>query len=90
MTPKTLRALIIDPDPHTLADAAGVLTGRGFRVAGRIAPDDALEYVRRARPNVVLLAESVWKEGWGLEFRRAAPGTVVVPLGRHPETAVVA
>lgn len=90
MNPKTLRALIIDPDPRVLADAAGVFAGRGFRVAGRIAPDDALEYVRRARPNVVLLGESFWKEGWGPEIRRVAPGTVVVPLGRRPEAAGVA
>jgi hypothetical protein len=90
MLDKTLRALVIDPDPRALADAAGVLAGRGFRVAGRTAPDDALEYVRRARPNVVLLGETFWKDGWGAEIRNAAPGTVVVPLDRRPETAVVA
>jgi len=90
MLHKTLRALIIDPDPRVLADAAGILAGRGFRVAGRIAPDDALDYVRRARPNVVLLGENFWKDGWGAEIRGAAPGTLVVPLDRRAETAVVA
>lgn len=90
MLNKTLRALVIDPDPRVLADVAGVLAGRGFRVAGRIAPDDALEYVRRARPNVVLLGEAFWKDGWAPQLRGAAPGTVVVPLDRRPETAVVA
>jgi hypothetical protein len=90
MLPKTLRALIIDPDPRAIADAAGVLAGRGFRVAGRTAPDDALDYVRRARPNVVLLGEAFWKEGWAPQLRGAAPGIVVVPLDRRPEAAVVA
>jgi len=91
MPAKTLRALVIDPDPRVLADAVRVLAHKGFHVAGRITPDDAVEYVRRARPDVVLLGLPFWEQGWGPEFLAAAPETVVIPIvGNAAEPAEVA
>jgi hypothetical protein len=77
---KTLRALVIDPDARALTDAVRLLTRRGFHVAGRITPVDSLEYVRRARPDVVLLGLPFWEEGWGTEILGVSPETVVLPI----------
>jgi hypothetical protein len=79
MSDKTLRALVIDPDPRVLADAVRALAHRGFHVAGRITPDDSLDYVRRARPHVVLLGRTFWEQGWATEILVASPETVILP-----------
>jgi hypothetical protein len=78
--PNALRALVIDPDLRALTTAVRTLAHQGFHVAGRITPDDSLDYIRRARPNVVLLGAPFWGEDWASRIRTASPRTVVVPL----------
>lgn len=73
-----LRALVIDPDFSALSRASGLLK-HGFRIVARRSPADALDYVARARPDLVLLAPSFWQEGWGAEILAASPETVVLP-----------
>ena len=77
---KPLRALVIDPDAGALTDAVRHLVRKGFHVAGRMTPVDSLEYVRRARPNLVLLGRTFWDQGWGPEILAASPETVVMPV----------
>lgn len=79
MTPRPLRALVLDPDPRAFADVVATLAPKGFHVAARLAPDDSLDYVRRTRPNVVLLGRPYWEDGWMARIQAASPGTVVVP-----------
>ena len=83
MSDKILRALVMDPDPQVVAGAVRLLVQKGFHVAGRITPVDSLEYVRRARPDVVLLGLPFWEEGWGTKIQGASPKTVVLPIVGH-------
>ena len=85
MSDTTLRALVIDPDPRVLADAVRVLALNGFRVAGRITPEDSLDYIRRARPHVALLGRTFWEEGWGAEILAASPETVILPVRKYAD-----
>jgi hypothetical protein len=85
MSDKALRALVIDPDPRVLANAVRVLAHKGIHVAGRITPEDSLDYVRRAAPDVVLLGLTFWEAGWGPEFLAASPETVVIPIVGNSE-----
>ena len=87
MSAKTLRALVIDPDPRVLADAVRALVRQGIHVAGRTTPEDSLEYVRRARPNVVLLGRPFWEQGWRAEILGASPATLVLPIAGWSEAA---
>lgn len=80
-----LRALVIDPDPTVLANIVHVLAHKGFHVATRLTPDDSLNYVRRSRPEVVLLALPFWEEGWSSEILAASPETVVIPVVGSPD-----
>ena len=86
MSDKALRALVIDPDPRVLANAVRVLAHKGIHVAGRITPDDSLDYVKRARPDVVLLGLGYWEQGWGSEILAVSPETVVIPVVGNSET----
>jgi hypothetical protein len=85
MSDNILRALVIDPDPRVLADAVRVLTLKGFHVAGRLTPDDSLDYIRRARPHVALLGRTFWEEGWGVEILAASPETVILPVRKYAD-----
>lgn len=87
MSTLPLRALVIDSDPRVLADVARTLTHRGFRIAVHRSAVDALDYVRRARPDLVLLGVSLWQEGWATEILAIAPETVVVPVIGEPAVA---
>ena len=87
MSAPNLRALVIDADPGVLADVVRVLAPKGFHVATRLSPDDALDYVRRSKPNVVLLGVPYWDQGWGAKVVAASPGTVVVPAPRTADAA---
>lgn len=80
-----IRALIIDPDPRVLANVAHVLAHRGFRITARRSAEEAIDYVRRSRPDVVLLGVALWEEGWGTQILAAAPETVVVPVIGSPD-----
>ena len=80
-----LRALVIDPDPNVLANIVQVLAHKGFHVATRLTPDDSLNYVRRSRPEVVLLGLPFWEEGWSSEILAASPKTVVMPIAGASE-----
>jgi hypothetical protein len=75
-----MRALVMDPEPRVLADAVRVLARKGFHVAGRVTTDDSLEYIRRARPDLVLLGRPFWEQGWGHEILAVSPETVVLPI----------
>ncbi|HZE98885.1 MAG TPA: hypothetical protein VE981_17890 [Planctomycetota bacterium] len=75
-----LRALVIDSDPRVLANIVHVLAHTGFHVATRLGPDDSLNYVRRSRPDVVLLGLPFWEQGWGSDILAASPDTVVIPV----------
>ena len=90
MSHQILRALVIDPDPHVLANAVRMLAQKGIHVAARITPDDSLDYVKRARPNVVLLGRGFWNEGWRTEILAASPQTVVLPVHEPAPAAGVA
>ena len=79
MSAPTLRALVIDHDAHALAQVSDLLTRKGFRVSARATPGDALDYVRRARPDLVLLGSRFWENGWGVLLRSLAPQTPVFP-----------
>ena len=79
MSPKTLQALVIDPNIKILADLVRPLTRKGFRVSARTSPDDVLDYVRRSRPELVLLGRTFWQAGWAPRILAASPGTVVTP-----------
>jgi len=81
---KDMHALVIDPDPATLTRIAGLLD-HGFRISTRLSPADAMEYVARARPHVVLLGIDYWQDGWGSEILAASPETVVVPVLDIPD-----
>ena len=81
---KTLLALIINPNLKVLGDLVRPLSLKGFRIAARPAPEDALEYVRRARPDLVLLGAPYWQEGWARRIVDASPATVVVPVPVAP------
>ena len=85
MSEPTLRALVIDPDPRLIADAVRVLALNGFHVAGRITPEDSLEYIRRARPHVALLGRTFWDQGWGAEILAASPETVILPVRKFAD-----
>jgi len=85
MSDRTLRALVIDPNPRVLSNAVRVLSHKGIHVAGRLTPDDSLDYVRRAQPDVVLLGLTFWEEGWGPEILAVAPETVVIPIVGNSE-----
>ena len=80
-----LRALAIDPDPAVLAGVVRLLSPRGFHITARVSPDDTLDYVRRSRPNIVLLGRTYWEQGWGTRIRDASPGSVVVPSLESPD-----
>ena len=84
MLTKLLSALAIDRDPDILANIAHVLAHQGFRIATRTSPEDSLEYVRRARPHIVLLDLSFWQDGWGIEILDASPESVVIPVIGSP------
>lgn len=75
-----IRALIIEERPAALARIAATLAHPGFRVATRLSPADALEYVARTRPDLVLLGRSWWEAGWAVELLVASPETVVLPV----------
>lgn len=90
MPARTLRALVIDPDPRVLGEIVRALAPRGFRVAGRRTPDDTLDYVRRAQPDVVLLGRPFMTESWKTQIRGASPRTVVVPVPEGPDSASAA
>jgi len=79
MSPKTLQALVVDPNLGILADLVRPLTLKGFRVAARTTTDDVLDYVRRSRPELVLLGRPFWQAGWAPQILAASPGTVVAP-----------
>ena len=85
MPPKTLQALVIDPNLKVLIDLVRPLTLKGFRVAARTSPEDVLDYVRRSRPELVLLGRKFWQAGWAPEILAASPGTVVAPVAEVPE-----
>jgi hypothetical protein len=85
MSPKNLQALVIDPNLKVLADLVRPLTLKGFRVAARTSPEGVLDYVRRSRPQLVLLGRQFWQAGWGPEILAASPGTVVAPVAELPE-----
>ncbi len=88
MATKTLQALVIDPNLRILADLVRPLTLKGFRVAARTSPEGAIDYVRRSRPELVLLNRKYWEEGWAPEILAASPGTVVAPVAApEPEAA---
>ncbi len=75
-----MSALVIDPDPAALARIARTLGHHGLRIAVRRSPEDALEYVGRSRPDVVLLNIGYWEDGWGSEILAISPDTVVFPV----------
>ena len=79
-TSQSKTVLVIDPNPDALGEIVQVLAEDGFHIAGRISPVGSLEYLRRARPAVVLLALPFWEEGWGAEILEASPESVVVPV----------
>jgi len=81
---KDMHALVIDPDPATLTRIAGLLD-HGFRISTRLSPRDAMDYVARARPDVVLLGIDYWQDGWASEILAASPETVVVPVLDIPD-----
>ena len=85
MSPKKLQALVLDPNLRVLADLVRPLTLKGFRVAARTSPDGVLDYVRRSRPQLVLLARTFWQAGWAPQILAASPGTVVAPVADAPE-----
>lgn len=84
MLTKILSALAIDENRDVLANIAHILAHQGFRIAARTSPADSLDYVRRARPEIVLLGMSFWKEGWGIEILEASPESVVIPVIGSP------
>ena len=77
MSHKPLQALVMDANLKVLADLVRPLTLKGFRVAARTSPEGVLDYVRRSRPQLVLLGRTFWQEGWAPEILAASPGTVV-------------
>jgi len=85
MNPVPRTALVIDPDPSVLSRIAGTLAHSGLRIATRLSPEDALEYVARSRPDVVLLGIAYWQDGWGAEILAASPASVVLPVVDAPQ-----
>ena len=85
MSATTLQALVIDPNLKILADLVRPLTLKGFRVSARTSPDDVLDYVRRSRPELVLLGRKFWQAGWAPQILAASPGSVVAPVAELPE-----
>jgi hypothetical protein len=88
MTRKHPRALVIDRNLGVLAHLVRPLALKGFRIAARPTPEDALDYVRRSRPELVLLGQPYWRDGWITQIQAASPGTVVVPVPTAPTTGV--
>lgn len=75
-----MSALVIDPDPTVLTRVVRTLGHPGLRIAARLSPEDALEYVERSRPDIVLLGIRYWEDGWGPEILAVSPDTVVFPV----------
>jgi DNA-binding response OmpR family regulator len=80
MTPTPLRAVAIDTDTRALGTLAHNLTHRGYRLVARPAPAESLEYVRKVRPEIVLLGAAWWRDGWPEALRRASPRSVLLPI----------
>lgn len=87
MSIKSPRALLIDTNLKALSELVRPLAQKGFRIAARPSPEGAIDYIRRSRPDLVLLGARFWQEGLGREILAASPGTVVVPVPARPGAA---
>lgn len=79
-----IRVVLIDTDRAALTQAAHRLAHAGVHVVVRPQPRGALDFIGRARPEVVLLGERFWRQGWARRIRAASPETVVFPAGEVP------
>jgi hypothetical protein len=79
-----VRVVLIDTDRATLAHAAHRLAHAGVNVVVRPQPRGALDFIGRAKPEVVLLGERFWAQGWARRIRAASPETVVFPARQAP------
>ena len=72
MSPRPVRVVVVGSTlgPRRL--------GPEVRWVLRPDPAEALDFVRRVRPSLVLLGEASWEAGWAPLLRSASPGTVVL------------
>lgn len=56
----------------------------GTRVVVRPSILEALGYVRRARPEIVLLSPELWRRGWARAVAVHSPESVVFPADAPP------
>ena len=80
MATPSIRVVLIDSDRDVLTR----LAGQGVNVVVRPQPRGALDFIGRARPEVVLLGERFWAQGWARRIRAASPETVVFPARQAP------
>jgi DNA-binding response OmpR family regulator len=78
-----IRVVLIESDRAILARAAHRLAHAGVHVVVRPAPAEALDYIDRVQPEVVLLGRRYWAR-WARRIRTASPETVVFPALEVP------
>jgi len=78
------RILIVDEDPHFVRTSRGVLESQGYQVSSAEGIDEALEYVQRGRPDLVLLDGALCESRRAAELRDRLAGD-----GRQREMPVV-
>lgn len=84
MSPSLVRVVVVDADPRARARLVSRLEAPGVRVVARSSPEDALEFVARARPELVLLGAEAWSLGWSPRFTGVSPDTIVFPAAAPP------
>jgi len=74
------RVLLVDPDVDALGALASALRAHGLTVTNASDPFEAVEQAFQKRPDVVLIAESLDREGELTEAFRAVPELALTPL----------
>ena len=83
-----IRVVVLESDRDILNRVVRRLESADLHLVARASPDDALDYVRRARPEVVLLGADFWGADWARRFSHASPETVVFPILDAPPLAL--
>src|SRR6185295_18171666 len=74
------RVLLVDADVDALGALASALRAHGLTVTNASEPFDAVEQAFQTRPEVVLIAESLDRDGELTEAFRAVPELAETPL----------
>src|SRR5262245_44887134 len=84
------RVLLVDPDIDALGALASALRAHGLTVANASEAFDAVEQAFQSRPDVVLVAETIDREGELSDAFRAVPELADTPLLRLVDAGDVA